>query len=80
MKQVVRTVEKSTFEIALIGLSASAKKRLFSVLPIHKADEYAQDCMYMGPVRQTDVLEAFAELLALFEKQRPLPGMEDTNR
>lgn len=69
LKKVIRDAAETDLELSLKGLSVSARKKLFSVIPEHKADEYAEHCEYMGPVRQIDVMAAMAELTAVFEKQ-----------
>ncbi len=68
LKKVIRESGECDFPIALKGLSISAKKKLFSVLPDSRADEYAESCEYAGPVRKTDLLASMAEMLAFFEK------------
>lgn len=68
LKKVIRESGESDFPIALKGLSSPAIKSLFSVLPDSRADEYAERCAYIGPVRTSDLLASMAEMLALFEK------------
>ena len=68
LKNVTKECGKSDIVIALKGLSIPAKKKLFSALPEHKADELAEECEYPGPVRRIDVMDAFAELAAVFKK------------
>lgn len=69
LKKVIMVAEESDLILSLRGLSISAKKKLFSVMPAEKANEYAQDCEYMGPVRKIDIIGALAELVAVFEKE-----------
>lgn len=68
LKKVIKEREENDIPIALKGLSIPAKKKLFSVLPEYKADELAEDCESMGPVRAIDVMAAFAELLSVLKK------------
>lgn len=70
IKSVIRTGKESDFLVSLKGLSISSKKKLFSVMPQHKAEEYAVKCEHLGPVRQIDAMAAMAELIAVFEKQQ----------
>lgn len=69
LKRAVRDVQKSDLAVSLKGLSISAKRKLFSVMPDSKADEYAEECEYMGPVRLIDVMAAMSEFIAVFEKR-----------
>lgn len=69
LKGVIHNAVGSDLRISLKGLSIPAKRKLFSVISDHKADEYAQACEYMGPVRKIDIVVAMAELIAVFEKQ-----------
>lgn len=68
LKRVIRDARESDLVISLKGLSIPARRKLFSVIPDSKADEYAGDCEYMGPVRQIDVMAAMSELITVFEK------------
>lgn len=68
LKKVIKERGENDIPIALKGLSIPAKKKLFSALPVHKADELAEECEFMGPVRAIDVMAAFAELAAVFKK------------
>lgn len=68
LKRVIHNAKESDLVISLKGLSVSARRKLFSAMPDSKADEYAGDCEYMGPVRQIDVMAAMSELIAIFEK------------
>lgn len=68
LKRVIRDARESDLVISLKGLSISARRKLFSVIPDSQADEYANDCEYMGPVRQIDVMAAMSELISVFEK------------
>lgn len=68
LKRAVHDVQKLDLVISLKGLSVSAKRKLFSVMPDSKADEYAEECESMGPVRLIDVIEAMSEFIAVFEK------------
>lgn len=68
LKKVIKERGEIDIPIALKGLSISARKKLFSVLSEHKADELAEECECMGPVRAIDVMAAFAELIAVFKK------------
>lgn len=68
LKKVIKEAERSDLILSLRGLSISAKEKLFSIMSADKADEYAQDCEYMGPVRKIDIMGALAELLAVFEE------------
>ncbi len=69
LKKVLQEMKETDFTISLKGLSTSAKKKLFALIPDHKAEEYAQEWELMGPVRQIDIMAAMAELIAVFEKQ-----------
>lgn len=69
LKKVIKESNETDILLALKGLSIPAKKKLFSVLSEYRADKYAEDSEYMGPVREIDVMAAFAELAAAFEKQ-----------
>ena len=69
LKKVIKAERNHCFVISLKGLSSSAKKKLFSVIPEHQAEEYAQEAAYMGPVRQLDVMMALAEMAAVFDGQ-----------
>lgn len=68
LKKVIKESNENDFTIALKGLSIPAEQKLLAVLPDYKADKYAEDCEYMGPVRKADMLAALAELTAIFEK------------
>ena len=68
LKRVIRDAREPDLVISLKGLSIPARRKLFSVIPDGKADEYAGDCEYMGPVRQIDVMAAMSELIVVFEK------------
>ena len=68
LKKVIKERGENDIPIALKGLSSPAKKKLFSVLPEHKADELAEECASMGPVRAIDVMAALAELAAVLKK------------
>ncbi len=69
LKGVIYEVEDTDLVIALKGLSVHARKKLFSVMSNYKADEYASNCEYMGPVRQIDIMASMSELIALFENR-----------
>lgn len=69
LKKIVTVAEESDLILSLRGLFISAKKKLFSVILTEKADEYAENCEYMGPVRKIDIMGALAELVAVFEKE-----------
>lgn len=69
IKGVIHDAEDTNVEISLKGLSVHARKKLFSAISDYKADEYAGNCEYMGPVRQIDVLASMSELIAIFEKR-----------
>lgn len=68
LKKVMKEYRENDIPIALKGLSIPAKKKLFSVLPEYKADELAEECESMGPVRAIDVMVSLAELTAAFQK------------
>lgn len=68
LKKVIKERGENDIPVALKGLSIPAKKKLFSALPEHRADELAEECESMGPVRAIDVMTAFAELAAVFKK------------
>lgn len=68
LKKVIRERGEKDIPIALKGLSVSAKKKIFSALSENKAEELAEECEAMGPVRAIDVMAAFAELAAVFQK------------
>ncbi len=68
LKSVIRDAKENDLVISLKGLSISARRKLFSVIPDRKAEEYAGDCESMGPVRQIDVMASMSELIFLFEK------------
>lgn len=68
LKRVVHDVQKLDLVISLKGLSVSAKRKLFSVMPDSMADEYAEECESRGPVRLIDVMAAMSEFIAVFEK------------
>lgn len=68
LKRTVHDVQKLDLVISLKGLSVSAKRKLFSVMPNSMADEYAEECEFMGPVRLIDVIAAMSEFIAVFEK------------
>lgn len=69
LKRTVRNAAESDLVISLKGLSISARKKLLSAIPEHRAKEYARDCERMGPVRKIDVMAAMAELITFFEDQ-----------
>lgn len=69
LKNVVHAAKKSDLVISLKGLSIPARKKIFSVMPDHKAEEYAGECEDMGPVRQIDIMAAMSELIAAFENR-----------
>lgn len=56
LKKVITVAEESDLILSLKGLSISAKKKLFSVMPAEKVDEYAQGCECMGSVRKIDIM------------------------
>lgn len=68
LKRAVHDVQKLDLAISLKGLSVSAKRKLFSVMSDSMADEYAEECEFMGPVRLIDVIAAMSEFIAVFEK------------
>lgn len=68
LKGVICEAEDTDLAISLKGLSVHARRKLFSVMPDYKADEYASHCEYMGPVQQIDVMASMSELIAVFEK------------
>jgi len=68
LKKVIKDVPKNNFVISLKGLSIPAKEKLFSVIPDYKAEEYAEEVEYMGPVRQIDIMVALAEMVAVFDR------------
>ena len=69
LKGVICEAKDNCLEISLKGLSVHARKRLFSVISDYKAEEYANNCYYMGPVRQIDIMASMSELIALFENR-----------
>lgn len=68
IKGMIHNAGDTDLEISLKGLSVHARKKLFSAMPDYKANEYASNCEYMGPVRQIDVMASMSELTAILEK------------
>ena len=69
LKGMIHDAKGTDLEVSLKGLSVHAIKKIFSTMPDYKADEYASNCEYMGPVRKIDVMASMSELIAIFEKR-----------
>lgn len=69
IKKVIRCAEETDIIMAFKGMSIASKRKLCSAMPRHRAEKYAIDCEYMGPVRAVDVMGSFLELVAIFESE-----------
>ena len=68
LKGMIHNAADTDLEISLKGLSVHTIRKLFSAMPVYKANEYASNCEYMGPVRQIDIMASMSELIAVLEK------------
>ncbi len=68
VQRLLRDVEYAKMEMALIGLSGAARKKIFDNLSLRLAVMFAEDIEFIGPVQMKDLEKAVGNVFSILTK------------